>query len=969
MKPDSPTQTSRMGRADTARGYGLESKFEVLGTLGSGGMGTVLKARHRAMDRLRAVKLLDARHRRGTEVLERFRREATIASDLSHPNIVKVFDFDYAPDGTPYISMELLEGEDLEHLAAREAPLPLEQVVELLSGVAEALDQVHALGVVHRDIKPANLFLTREGVVKILDFGISHVESEGTGLTAEGQILGTPVYMAPEQVQGMAADHRTDVYALAAVAYELLTGHRAVAATSPMALLHEVMMKTPRPAIEVHPSLPSYASEALQRGLAKDPEDRFSSAAELVRAIAGNITLGNASTNLAVYTTGRAMPSARRFGATGRAKRKRVVVLAIAAVMALAVGVGLYARPGELSPNTTTTSTPIHPILALLPPSVDVTSTDQEWERDATSALTEQLLSLDDRVRLVARDETARLVRSASPAASSGLEAEIPAKLAASTGATAAVRTTVIRGDDSTKVRFTVEDLTTHDTVFNQAFEGDGLDAALEKGTRALVDALFGGVPHATVTPEMVARCGVTDDRCHDILALERALIVHGARQRALQLAEGLKATPDTAVWPVIVNYPACVMRAAPAECLRDVRLPAPPDGLSAERKALWGEFAKVARGEKGSAEELSRLVRSDDALVRNLSQLLPEYTMTADTLRIACQHADTHLDRHNCMNTSLLLDDRKTTFHYYQQLAQKDWCEPNVVSAFSIVPMAQDLAYAERCLQRARLRGGDRNPYVTNALSILYVALRRPSEAILWARRSPHPLVREGFALELEGHIKGGYEKTLKGVLEILSPFPKLPEDVVGQMLRPWFVPPLVLHSPELARLWLDILKPIREKSEAFDTAAVLLEGLRDGKPPPCDTRDASLERLRIEVLYLCNRPAELIEEARRRDEKGLQERASRFYVAEAHLALGKTDRARELFAAVESDASLRSGQPVFTTLALERLGRIDDDHGRVEEALKNYDLLLKFWDRVDVAVPEVDRARTRAAALRGSR
>ncbi|MBN2803263.1 MAG: serine/threonine protein kinase, partial [Deltaproteobacteria bacterium] len=202
----------------------LGEKFEVICTLGSGGMGRVYKVYHKIMGVERAIKLLDSNlSKKNSQVFERFKSEALISSEQSHPNIIKVFDLDKTPDGVPFILMEYLDGIDFEEVIRRHAPLPLDKVIKLLTGVSDALDTVHKKGIVHRDLKPANLFLTKKGKIKILDFGISTLaSSDKSRITREGEVVGTPLYMSPEQITGEVVDSRADIYALGIIAYELL---------------------------------------------------------------------------------------------------------------------------------------------------------------------------------------------------------------------------------------------------------------------------------------------------------------------------------------------------------------------------------------------------------------------------------------------------------------------------------------------------------------------------------------------------------------------------------------------------------------------------------------------------------------------------------------------------------------------------------------------------------------------------
>lgn len=950
----------------------LDPKFEVLGTLGSGGMGVVLEARHRAMDRVRAVKLLNACYRGHPEVLARFRREATIASDLSHPNIVTVYDFDFTADGTPYISMERLEGEDLEALAAREAPVSVERAVALLEGPADALDRVHELGVVHRDIKPANLFVTTTGLVKVLDFGISHAESANAGLTRDGQVLGTPVYMAPEQLQGLPVSPRTDVYALATVAYELLTGERAVGATTPMALLHELTSKTPVSAMEINPGLSAATSAVLARGLARAPEARFSTASELVAALAGDPP-GHASTVLAMHGQ---HPMSTTEAAIIASPRRRFSVAAVAiVVMALLGAAYVQTAERDAAAPLASVGAPAN-VVAILPPIVDSSLEDRAWVRQATAARTEQLLSLDARLALASRDEVARHLSAARPGGGEEQDPSragpqifegLPHDLAERVGASVALLPTVTQGDGRLIVRLVARDLATGDTLFNRAFEGQGLDDALEQATYAFAEEVAAGVEYPPVTPALAARCGVSSEVCHAIVALEQAVVVQGSPRRASRLARSLGMAPEAALWVRAADLSMCLMRAAPEECLDAFDLPPPPPLLSPDRKLLWRALSSSRQ--VVSSQQLQRLARSEDALVRTLAQNLSRGGTDEEATRLACQRTDTHLDRFNCLNFSASSDEASITLTYYRRMAEKDWVPPNVMAGFATLPLSRDLAYAQKALERARIRGGDHNPYVANALSLLYTALFRPSEAIVWGRRSPHPEVREGTAMQLQGRIVSGYRNALRGTRDLLESFDHLPPSTISQIVRPSVAPAVILRSSVLAAVWLEVMGPLGEKDAALAGATRVLLAVHEATPLPCDDHHPSLEGLQVELLHLCRDPSALIAEARRRDEVGFEERSSRFYVADALLSLGHEKQARSLFTAIDGDAGLRGKQPVTVMITQERLARLDELEGDATQARARYQRLVDLWGRADVEVPEVAAARTRLASLPSSK
>jgi serine/threonine protein kinase len=271
-------------------GETLRGTYRILSVLDQGGMGLVFDAEHVRLRRRVAVKVLAQHLISDTQALARFNREAEIISQLEHPHIVQVLDFDTTEQGEPYIVMELLKGESLSERLERDGCLPIADSARIAQQVASGLFAAHQADIVHRDLKPANIFLTempgRELLVKLLDFGISKRMGVGRSLTGEFDVLGTPDYMAPEQALGKTAsvDHRGDQYALAVIAFEMLSGQTPFSGTDLMEVLQQVVSAEAPPVERFAPHVPSVVSAVLRRGLSKDPDARYPNVLEFAAA-------------------------------------------------------------------------------------------------------------------------------------------------------------------------------------------------------------------------------------------------------------------------------------------------------------------------------------------------------------------------------------------------------------------------------------------------------------------------------------------------------------------------------------------------------------------------------------------------------------------------------------------------------------------------------------------------------------
>jgi serine/threonine-protein kinase len=275
--------------ADPLIGRIIADRYRLLGVLGRGGMGSVYRVEHVRIGKLLAMKLLRGDLSQNPEAIQRFKREALTVSKLESPNTVQVFDFGVS-DGLTYLVMELVGGDNLARVARAEGPMPFSRLGPLLVHVCNSLAEAHEKGIVHRDIKPENIMLVEGGVdvapvAKVLDFGLAKLrESEGLAeVTHKGMILGTPSYMAPEQIRGETVDRRTDIYALGAMMYRLLTGEPPFSAATPLGILTKHLSEKPIAPIDRAPELgiPLGVSRLVMRAIRKDPNDRFQTIEEL----------------------------------------------------------------------------------------------------------------------------------------------------------------------------------------------------------------------------------------------------------------------------------------------------------------------------------------------------------------------------------------------------------------------------------------------------------------------------------------------------------------------------------------------------------------------------------------------------------------------------------------------------------------------------------------------------------------
>jgi serine/threonine protein kinase len=274
----------------------LNGQFQILQKIGSGGMGAVYKALQPGMNRMVAVKILHPKLANRSDLVSRFRREARAMSHLTHPNTVKVFLYGELDDGSLYIAMEYLDGKNLNQAVRAQGPFEVERALQILISVCGALEEAHQQGIVHRDLKPENIFLCEQGGIKdfpkVLDFGLAKVTEREMRpgsliLTQEGMVFGTPEFMSPEQAQGKSLTPASDIYSLAVILYEVLTGKLPFEAKNTMDYIQLHVTVLPLSINQRAPerTFPPALWGVIARALEKRPEDRYASAADFATAM------------------------------------------------------------------------------------------------------------------------------------------------------------------------------------------------------------------------------------------------------------------------------------------------------------------------------------------------------------------------------------------------------------------------------------------------------------------------------------------------------------------------------------------------------------------------------------------------------------------------------------------------------------------------------------------------------------
>ncbi|MFY9221775.1 MAG: serine/threonine-protein kinase [Blastocatellia bacterium] len=287
--PKTRTDLAKVKKRD---GEIIDNKYLILGSLGAGGASEVYLAQRLLIGDKVALKLLRSSYSRDPDTAKRFHLEAVTTATIKHPNIITIHDFDFTDEGTPYIVMELLRGETLLGEQQKVGAISIRRAIQIVTPICHALNVAHSQGVIHRDLKPANIVLHRTDdnneVMKLIDFGIAKqvIENDFDEMkTLPGLVVGTPAYMSPERCMEEPYDHRTDIYNLGLIFYEMTAGHHPFQAKTMMAMMARQIADKPRPLHELVPNLPSALEDVIFKALAKAPKERYATALEFAEAL------------------------------------------------------------------------------------------------------------------------------------------------------------------------------------------------------------------------------------------------------------------------------------------------------------------------------------------------------------------------------------------------------------------------------------------------------------------------------------------------------------------------------------------------------------------------------------------------------------------------------------------------------------------------------------------------------------
>jgi eukaryotic-like serine/threonine-protein kinase len=422
----------------------LADRFEIIQLLGQGGMGAVYKGRDIELDRLVALKLIRPDLASHPEILRRFKQELILAREVTHRNVIRIFDLGQA-QGIKFITMEYVEGRDLRSLIHEKGKLSVDEAVPIILQITAALEAAHHAGVVHRDLKPQNVLLDKDGRVYVMDFGIAR-SLETPGMTQTGALMGTPEYMSPEQAKGEKVDARSDLFALGIIFYEMLTGVSPFKAETAMAMMFKRTQERATPLAQLNLGVPGAISDIVAKCLEIKPDERYQTARDVINDL--EAWKGGAP-------RGTIAPPARRL----RYAHLYEKLLAGAAVCVLALAIFSFRDKFTAHPSTGTVTQAMVPSLAILPFRNSSTDVSLDWIGSSLAHVLSTDVGQSSRLRTISSDRVSEILKDKNIPANNDFNPDSAQQLADSASADFLVWGRYAKVDDKIRIDFTVDDL------------------------------------------------------------------------------------------------------------------------------------------------------------------------------------------------------------------------------------------------------------------------------------------------------------------------------------------------------------------------------------------------------------------------------------------------------------------------------------------------------------------------------
>ncbi len=494
-RPDATTSAARImpgggatapaSRPGESRGWGesnselapgtiLAGRYEILTVLGTGGMGSVYKAQDRELERLVALKVIRPELARNAAIVDRFKQELRLSTQVTHRNVVRMYDLS-EDAGMRFVTMEMVAGRDLRTIMEERGKLPSDEGVDILEQICQALEAAHSVGILHRDLKPQNVMREDAGRVVVMDFGLART-IEGDGMTQSGALVGTMEYMSPEQALGKELDQRSDIFALGLIGYEMLTGVMPFKADSAIASLLKRTRERAVPCAKVDPNIPAPLSAIIDRCLETEVEQRYKSVGEVLRDLEA--------------WRGKTAAASLRFPANvpsqGISGRWLVAVGAGALLIALAAGISLAVRHFSKSRATETVASAPSVSLAIMPFYNASGDDSLNWLGTSLQSMLGSDIGASSAVRMVSPDRLQQVLGDLHVSANSQVDVATLKKVADSTNAQTMVFGQFIRAGSEIRINTTVMDVA-HDTSSTVT-----TDVSQDKDLLAGVDKLAG---------------------------------------------------------------------------------------------------------------------------------------------------------------------------------------------------------------------------------------------------------------------------------------------------------------------------------------------------------------------------------------------------------------------------------------------------------------------------------------------